>query len=162
MREDTDTHIWWGPIASERQAREIIHWAAGSLLLLGAAPAGALVLAAIQREISLAAPYYLNRADNWFVLGQALYVGVEMTAAALLLRTKSWMSALILLMCCAMVMTLLMATILRLSAEGPLDLVKAAEYLVLEVCLMFFAWLVWRAMTAARALARLRAAEEFA
>jgi hypothetical protein len=162
MQEEPQAHIWWGPIASERQAREIIDWAAWSLLVVGAAPVAALVLAGVERQFTLSPPYYLNRADNWFVIGQGLYVGVEMTAAVLLLRNRSWTSALILLACCAMVMTLLLATIVRLSTEGPLDLVKVAEYLVLELSLLFFAWLVWRAMSATRALRRLTAAEHFA
>lgn len=157
----SDAHIWWGPIASERQAREIISWAAWSLLLVGAAPAAALVLAAVERDLTLTPPFYLNRSDNWFVIGQALYIGVEIAAATLLLRTRSWTSGLILLMCCAMVMTLLLATILRLSSEGPLDPLKLAEYLVLEVCLLFFARLVWRAMSAAHALRRLTTVEHF-
>ena len=161
MRQDVETHIWWGPIASVRQAQEIIRWASWSLLLVGAAPAAALAMAAIEREITLAAPFYLNRADNWFVIGQGLYIGVEMTAAVLLLRNKSWASALILLFCCLFVMTLLLATMVRLSAEGPLDLAKAAEYVILEVCLLFFVRLVWRAMSAAHALRRLTMAQHF-
>src|SRR5205823_1797487 len=36
-----ETHIWWGRIATERQAQEVVSWTAWSLLLVGLAPLGA-------------------------------------------------------------------------------------------------------------------------
>ncbi|HEY1753046.1 MAG TPA: hypothetical protein VGG29_17435 [Caulobacteraceae bacterium] len=161
MAEAQDGRIWWGPIVAERQAREIIAWAAWSLILIGVAPAASLTVSAVQGEITLSLPVYANLADNWYVIGQGLFVGIVMTAAVLLLRSQSWTSALILLLCCVFVVVLLLATLLRLSDGGAVGLPVLGEHLVLLACLGFFTHLVWRAMTAAQALRRLTLAEQF-
>ena len=47
---DRNAQIWWGAITSARQAREIIAWAAWSLIVIGAAPAASLAVAGLQRR----------------------------------------------------------------------------------------------------------------
>ena len=158
---DRDARIWWGAITCERQAREIIAWAAWSLILIGVAPAASLSVSALRGEIALAKPYWENLGDNWYVTGQALFVAVVLAEAALLLKTKSWVAALVLFMCCGFVVSLVLATILRLGSGEVLSGAAIAEYLVLMVCLMFFTHLVWRAMAAAHSLRRLQLVEHF-
>jgi|HubBroStandDraft_1064217.scaffolds.fasta_scaffold199838_2 hypothetical protein len=159
--DDAASHIWWGPIASERQAREIIAWTAWSLLLLGVAPGAAMAMAAARGEIAVASPFYANQADNWYVLGQAIFLTVESLAALTLLRFQSWTSALVLLVCCVFVITLLLASIGRVAMGGGLDLMTVGENLVLVGCLGLFTLLAWRSMAAAAALKRLRTTEHF-
>jgi hypothetical protein len=155
------THLWWGPIASERQAREIIAWTAWSLLLIGVAPFVALTFAAADGQITLAKPFWENRADNWLVLGQALFLTVESAAAVLLILKKNWIAAMTLFVCCAVIVGLLLATIVRLGMAGDLDATKVAQLAVLEACLLAFTRLVWRAMSATRALPRLALMDHF-
>jgi FlaA1/EpsC-like NDP-sugar epimerase len=154
-------HIWWGPITSELQAREIIAWTAWSLLLLGAAPAAALALGAAHHEIIVARPFYANLADNWYVLAQAVFMSVELGAAVVLLRFRSWISAVVLLLCCAFVIALLLLTIVHVSSDGSLNPTVVAQYLVLEVCLLFFTHLIWRAMHATQAIRQLKVLDHF-
>jgi hypothetical protein len=158
---DRNAQIWWGAITSARQAREIIAWAAWSLILIGAAPAASLVVAALQGEIRLAAPFWENLGDNWYVIGQALFVIVVIAEAVLLLLTRSWVAALMLFGCCAFVAALVLATILRLGSAAELTALAIGQNLVLTACLMFFSHLVWRAMDAAQALHRLQLVEHF-
>ncbi len=158
---DRSAQIWWGAITSERQAREIIAWTAWSLIIIGAAPAASLALAALRGEIALAQPFWENLGDNWYVIGQAAFVAIVIAAAALLLRTRSWVSALILLFCCAFVVSLVLATIFRLGSAAELTAAAIGQNLVLMACLMFFSHLVWRAMNAAQALRRLQLVEHF-
>jgi hypothetical protein len=153
--------IWWGPIAREEQAREIIAWTAWSLLLIGVAPFVALTFAAADGRITLAAPFWENRGDNWLVLGQALFLTVESAAAVLLILRRNWVAAATLLACCLVVVGLLLATIVRLGMDGDLDLARLGQLAVLEVCLMAFTRLVWRAMSATRALPRLALMDHF-
>jgi len=153
--------LWWGEIASERQAREIIAWAAWSLILIGVAPAASLTVGALRGEIAIALPVWDNLGDNWYVIGQAMFVGIVMTAAVLLLRNQSWVSALILFFCCVFVIALLLATMLRVSGGDGVSLPMLGQHLVLTTCLIFFTHLVWRAMSAAQALRRLQLVEHF-
>lgn len=158
---DRNAQIWWGAITSARQAREIISWAAWSLIVIGVAPAGSLAVAGLRGEITLAAPFWENLGDNWYVIGQSLFVLVVIAEAALLLKTRSWVAALMLFMCCAFVVALVTATIFRLGSGIELTAVSVGQNLVLIGCLMFFSHLVWRAMTAAQALRRLQLVEHF-
>jgi hypothetical protein len=155
------SHIWWGPIASEEQAREIIAWTAWSLLLIGLAPFVALTFAAADGQITLKAPFWANRGDNWLVLGQALFLTVESAAAVLLILKRNWLAALTLFGCCLVVVALLLATMVRLGADAGLDLVRLGQLAVLEACLAAFTRLVWRAMSATRALPRLALMDHF-
>lgn len=161
MAEQQGGRIWWGPIVAERQAREIISWAAWSLILIGVAPAASLAVSAIQGEIALSIPIFANLADNWYVVGQAAFVGIVITAAVLMLRSQSWASALILFLCCVFVVVLLLATMLRVSGGDGVSAPVMAQYGVLLTCLAFFTHLVWRAMSAAQALRRLTLVEHF-
>jgi hypothetical protein len=156
-----DAHIWWGPIVSEDQAREIIAWTAWSLLLIGVAPFVALTFAAADGRITLAAPFWENRGDNWLVLGQALFLTVESAAALLLILKKNWVAAMTLLVCCLTIVALLLATMVRLGMASDLDLARAGQLAVLEGCLIAFTRLVWRAMSATRALPKLALTEHF-
>lgn len=158
---DRNAQIWWGAITSARQAREIISWAAWSLIVIGVAPAASLAVAGLRGEISLAAPIWENRGDNWYVIGQSLFVLVVLAEAALLLKTRSWVAALMLFMCCAFVVALVTSTIFRLGSGIELTAMSLGQDLVLIACLMFFSHLVWRAMTAAQALRRLQLVEHF-
>jgi hypothetical protein len=158
---DRNAQIWWGAITSERQAREIIAWAAWSLMVIGAAPAASLALGALRGEITLAAPFWENLGDNWYVIGQSLFVTVVVAEAVLLLKTRSWVAALMLFLCCAFVVSLVLATILRLGSGAALTAAAVGQNLVLTACLMFFSHLVWRAMDAAQALRRLQLVEHF-
>ena len=158
---DRNAQIWWGAITSERQAREIIAWAAWSLMVIGAAPVASLVAAAVRGEITLAQPFWENLGDNWYVIGQAAFVTVVVAEAALLLKTRSWVAALMLFMCCAFVAALVAATIFRLGSGEVLTASAIGQNLVLMASLMFFSHLVWRAMTAAQALRRLQLVEHF-
>jgi hypothetical protein len=158
---DRNAQIWWGAITSERQAREIIAWAAWSLIVIGAAPAASLAVGALRGEISLAAPLWENLGDNWYVIGQSLFVTVVIAEAVLLLITRSWVAALMLFGCCAFVAALVLATILRLGSGVALTPEALGQNLVLTACLMFFSHLVWRAMNAAQALRRLQLVEHF-
>jgi hypothetical protein len=156
------SHIWWGPIAAEEQAREIIAWTAWSLLLIGVAPFVALTMAAAAGQIHVTQPFYENRGDNWLVLGQALYLTVESGAAVLLILKKNWFAAAALFVCCGLVVAALLASIVRLGMDGGLGAGKLAQFAVLEACLLAFTRLVWRAMAATRALPRLRLSDHFA
>lgn len=158
---DRNAKIWWGAITSAAQAREIITWTAWSLIIIGAAPAASLALAAVQGEVRLAAPFWQNLGDNWYVIGQSAFVAVVILEAVLLLKTRSWVAALMLLMCCAFVFSLVLATIFRLGSAPDLTAAAIGQNLVLMACLMFFAHLVWRAMNAAQALGRLQQVEHF-
>jgi hypothetical protein len=158
---DRNGQIWWGAITSERQAREIIAWAAWSLMVIGAAPVGSLAVSAIRGEITLAQPFWENLGDNWYVIGQGLFVSVVVAEAVLLLKTRSWVAALMLFMCCAFVGALVLATIFRVGSSVTLTPTAIGQNLVLMACLMFFSHLVWRAMDAAQALRRLQLVEHF-
>jgi hypothetical protein len=158
---DRNAQIWWGAITSERQAREIIAWAAWSLIVIGAAPVASLAVSAIQGEIALAAPFWENLGDNWYVIGQVLFVTVVIAEAVLLLKTRAWIAALMLFLCCAFVAVLVLATILRLGSSEALSAAAIGQNLVLTACLMFFSHLVWRAMDATQALRRLQLVEHF-
>ncbi|HEY1426680.1 MAG TPA: hypothetical protein VGF50_08420 [Caulobacteraceae bacterium] len=153
--------IWWGAITSVTQAREIIAWAAWSLIVIGAAPVASLSVSVLQGEVRLTAPLWQNLGDNWYVIGQALFVVVVIFEAVLLLVTRAWIAALMLLMCCAFVFALVLATIFRLGSDVELTAVTIGPNLVLIASLMFFANLVWRAMNAAHALRRLQTVEHF-
>jgi hypothetical protein len=155
------THIWWGPIASEEQAREIIAWTAWSLLLIAVAPFVALTFAAAGGRITLAAPFWENRGDNWLMLGQALFLTVESAAAVLLILKRNWVAAMTLLVCCLTIIGLLLATIVRLGMASDLGVARLGELAVLEACLVAFTRLVWRAMSATRALPKLALTEHF-
>ena len=158
---ERNAQIWWGAITSVAQAREIIAWTAWSLIVIGAAPAASLALSAEQGEIRLAAPFWENLGDNWYVIGQSAFVAVVIFEAVLLLKTRSWVAALMLLMCCAFVFSLVLATIFRLGSGAELTGAAIGQNLGLMACLMFFAHLVWRAMNAAQALQRLQTVEHF-
>jgi hypothetical protein len=153
-------HIWWGPVASEPQAREIIAWTAWSLIIIGLAPAAALMVSAALGEVAVAAPYYANLGDNWFVLGQSAFLCVELTAAWVLLRKHFWTAALVLFFCCVFVIAVVLATLVRLTREGA-TLAIQLEDLLLIACLLFFTRLVWRALEATAALRKLRTVEAF-
>jgi hypothetical protein len=155
------SHIWWGPITSERQAGEIIAWTAWSLILVGVAPATSLAISAIGGEVTLAAPYYQNLGDNWFVIGQAAFLAVELIAALLLLRRRYWTAALVLFFCCVFVIAIVVATMARLAGVGAVSAAGAAQDALLVVCLLCFTRLVWRALEATAALRRLRMLEHF-
>ena len=154
--------IWWGAIASERQAREIIAWAAWSLILIGMAPVAAVSVGFAQGEIALAAPYWTNAGDNWYVLGQVAFIATVLSAAVLLLRTQSWVSALVLLVACVFVVALIGATIFKLVETADLTPSVLTQHLILSACVLVFTYLVCRAMAAAQSLPRLRLAEQFA
>jgi hypothetical protein len=158
---EKSAQIWWGAITSERQAREIIAWAAWSLILIGLAPAASLTVGGLRGEIALATPLWQNLGDNWYVIGQSLFVMVVIAEAALLLKTRSWVAALLLFLCCAFVVSLVLATILRMGSGPDLTAVAIGQDLVLTACLMFFSHLVWRAMNATQALRRLQLVEHF-
>jgi hypothetical protein len=158
---DRNGQIWWGAITSAEQAREIIAWAAWSLMIIGAAPAASLAVAAASGELRLAQPFWQNLGDNWYVIGQSLFVAVVIAEAVLLLRTRSWVAALMLFLCCAFVVSLVLATILRIGSGAELSGLAIGQNLVLMVCLMFFSHLVWRAMEAAQSLRRLQLVEHF-
>jgi hypothetical protein len=156
-----DTHLWWGQIATEQQAQEVVSWTAWSLLLVGLAPLGALGLSAARGELTLAWPLYENFGQNWIVLGQVAFAAVEIAAAILLLRTRSWVSAVILLACCVFVIAVLVATMAHVIAVGDDAAMVAAENGVLLVAMLFFVRLIWRAMYAAQELRRLQLSEHF-
>jgi hypothetical protein len=158
---DDGSHIWWGPIASERQAGEIIAWTAWSLILIGVAPAAALAISAIGGEVTLARPYYQNLGDNWYVIGQAAFLAVELIAALLLLRRRYWTAALVLFFCCVFVIVIVTATMARLSGAGMMGAAAAAQNGLLVICLLCFTRLAWRALEATAALRRLRMLEHF-
>ena len=154
-------HIWWGPVASERQAREIVAWTAWSLILVGLAPAAALAISAIHGDVRIAAPFYANLGDNRFVLGQASFLTVELAAAGLLLRKRYWSAALVLFFCCIFVIAVVLATLVRLGGGGAFGIATDIQDLLLVVCLLFFTRLVWRALEATAALRKLRMLELF-
>jgi len=154
------SHLWWGPIASAGQAREIIAWTAWSLLLLGLAPIAAVAEALWRGEISLAWPIWENFGQNRMVLGQVAFAVIVMGAAASLLRTKSWFSAVILMGACVFVIVIVAATLLRVSA-GDSGGGTALRDAILLVALGFFLRLIWRAMAAAQAIGRLSLSEHF-
>jgi len=159
---DRSAQIWWGAITSERQAREIIAWAAWTLILIGMAPAASLSVSAWRGEIAMAQPLWDNIADNWSVLGQAVFVAIVIFEAILLLRTRSWIAALMLFMCCGFVVALVLATIFKLGSAEVLTAAAIGQNLLLTGCLMFFTHLVWRAMNAAFVLPGLTMVEHFA
>ena len=156
-----ETHIWWGAIRSERQAQEVVTWTAWSLLLVGLAPLGALGLSAARGELILSWPIWQNFGENWIVLGQVAFASIEIAAAAVLLRTRSWVSAVILLACCVFVISVLLATMAKLLDGGGDSLTLAAENGLLLVAMLFFARLIWRAMYAAQEIRRLQLSEHF-
>lgn len=156
-----DTHLWWGQIATERQAQEVVSWTAWSLLLVGLAPLGAIGLSAARGELTLAWPLYQNFGQNWIVAGQVVFAAVEIAAAVVLLRTRSWVSAVILLACCVFVIAVLIATMAHLIAVADNTAVVAGEDGVLLVAMLCFVRLIWRAMYAAQELRRLQLSEHF-
>ena len=156
---DDGAHIWWGPIVSEAQAGEIIAWTAWSLILVGVAPATSLAVSAIAGEVTLATPYYRNLGDNWFVIGQAAFLAVELIAATLLLRRRYWTAALVLFFCCVFVIAIVGATMARLSAAGTVSAAGAAQNALLVICLLCFTRLAWRALEATAGLRRLKMLE---
>jgi hypothetical protein len=156
-----DTHLWWGQIATERQAQEVVSWTAWSLLLVGLAPLGAIGLSAARGELTLAWPLYQNFGQNWIVAGQVVFAAVEIAAAVVLLRTRSWVSAVILLACCVFVIAVLVATMAHLIAVADNTAVVAGEDGVLLVAMLCFVRLIWRAMYAAQELRRLQLSEHF-
>ena len=158
---EAPSHIWWGPIASERQAAEIIAWTAWSLILVGVAPATSLAVSALAGEVTLAAPYYQNLGDNWFVIGQAAFLAVELAAALLLLRKRYWTAALVLFFCCVFVIAIVTATMARLAGAGAMTAAGAAQSALLVISLLCFTRLAWRALEATAALRRLRMLEHF-
>jgi hypothetical protein len=159
LREET--HIWWGAIHSERQAREVVTWTAWSLLLVGVAPLGALALSAAHGELTLSWPVWENFGENWIVLGQVAFAAVEIVAALVLLRTRSWVSAVILLACCVFVISVLVATMAKLMDGGGDSAMVLGENGLLLVAMLFFARLIWRAMYAAQEIRRLQLSEHF-
>jgi hypothetical protein len=156
-----ETHLWWGPIATERQAEDVISWAAWSLLIVGLAPLGSLAISAARNELQLAWPIYENFGQNWVVLGQVAFALIEVAAAILLLRTRSWMSAVILLACCVFVISVLLATIAHVLAGGADGVTMLVENTLLLAGMSFFARLIWRAMYAAQEIRRLHLSEHF-
>ena len=155
------SNVWWGPIASERQAAEIIAWTAWSLLLLGLAPIAAVTVALLRNELSVSWPLYQNFGQNWLVLGQIAFAVIEIGASATLLRTRSWMSAVILLACCVFVIVIVLATMLRMLG-GDADIASVAiQDAILVIALLFFLRLIWRAMDATQSLRRLNLSEHF-
>ncbi len=156
-----ETHIWWGAIASERQAQEVVSWTAWSLLLVGLAPLGALGVSAARQELSLSWPIYENFGQNWIVLGQLAFAMIEIAAAVLLLRTRSWFSAVILLACCVFVISVLVATMAHVITVGADSAAAAGEGGLLLVAMLFFVRLTWRAMYAAQEIRRLQLSEHF-
>ena len=156
-----ETHIWWGAITSERQAHEVVTWTALSLLLVGVAPLGALGLSAVRQELALSWPIYENFGQNWIVLGQIAFAAIEIAAALLLLRTRSWLSAVILLACCVFVISVLVATMAHVVSVGDDGVSVAGEDALLLVAMLFFVRLIWRAMYAAQEIRRLQLSEHF-
>ncbi|HZZ90131.1 MAG TPA: hypothetical protein VFE13_17510 [Caulobacteraceae bacterium] len=156
-----ETHLWWGPIATERQARDVVSWAAWSLMIVGLAPLGSLGISTFRGELQLAWPFYENFGQNWVVLGQVAFAAIVAAAAILLLRTHSWMSAVILLACCVFVIAVLAATMAHVASGGADRATMLAENGLLLLGMLFFARLVWRAMHAAQEMRRLRASEHF-
>jgi hypothetical protein len=156
-----ETHIWWGSISSERQAQEVVSWTAWSLLLVGLAPLGALGVSAARQELTLSWPIYQNFGENWIVLGQIAFAAVEISAAALLLRTRSWVSAVILLACCVFVISVLLATMAHVVTAGDDTSTVIGENGLLLVAMLFFVRLIWRAMYAAQEIRRLQLSEHF-
>ena len=156
-----ETHIWWGPIRSERQAQEVVSWTAWSLLVVGLAPLGALGVSALRGELKLSWPIWQNFGENWIVLGQIAFAGIEIAAAAVLLRTRSWVSAVILLACCVFVISVLVATMAHVVAVADNAAMIVAGNGVLLLAMAFFVRLIWRAMYAAQELRRLQLSEHF-
>jgi hypothetical protein len=156
-----DTHLWWGPIATERQAQEVVSWTAWSLLLVGLAPLGALGLSAVRGELTLSWPLYDNFGQNWIVVGQVAFAAVEIAAAVVLLRTRSWVSAVILLACCVFVISVLIATMVHVIAVADNAAAVAGEDAFLLAAMLCFVRLIWRAMYAAQELRRLQLSEHF-
>lgn len=156
-----DTHLWWGQIATEQQAQEVVSWTAWSLLLVGLAPLGALGLSAVRGELSLSWPLYENFGQNWIVLGQVAFAAVEIAAAVTLLRTRSWVSAVILLACCVFVILVLAATMAHVVAVADNAAMIAVGNGVLLLAMAFFVRLIWRAMYATQELRRLQLSEHF-
>jgi hypothetical protein len=156
-----ETHIWWGAIRTERQAQEVVTWTAWSLLLVGLAPLGALGVSAARGELTLSWPIWQNFGENWIVLGQIAFASIEIAAAAVLLRTRSWVSAVILLACCVFVIAVLVATMAKLLDGGGDSVTVASENGLLLAAMLFFARLIWRAMYAAQEIRRLQLSEHF-
>jgi hypothetical protein len=156
-----ETHIWWGRIATERQAQEVVTWTAWSLLLVGLAPLGSLGLSAARQELALSWPIYENFGQNWIVLGQIAFAAIEIAAAVLLLRTRSWVSAVILLACCVFVISVLVATMAHVVTVGDDGATVASEDILLLAAMLFFVRLIWRAMYATQEIRRLKLSEHF-
>jgi hypothetical protein len=153
--------LWWGPILSSQQAGEIVAWTAWSLLLLGLAPIAAVTMSLILGELSLSWPVWDNFGQNWLVLGQFSFALIQIGAAAILLRTRSWMSAVILMGCCVFVVVIVLATLMRLLTDGGDTVLIGLQDIILLTALGFFIWVIWRAMEATQAIRRLRQSEHF-
>ena len=79
----------------------------------------------------------------------------------LLLRTRSWVSAVVLLACCVFVISGLLATMAHVIAVGDNSATVAGENTLLLVTMLFFMRLIWRATYAAQELRRLQLSEHF-
>ena len=126
-----------------------------------AAPLGSLGLSAARHELALSWPIYENFGQNWIVLGQIAFALIEISAAVLLLQTRSWVSAVILLACCVFVISVLFATMAHVVTAGDNCPMTAGEYVLLLVTMLFFVRLIWRAMYAAPEIRRLQLSEPF-
>ena len=138
----------------------VVSWTAWSLLLVGLAPLGALGLSAARGELTLSWPLYQNFGENWIVLGQIAFATIEIAAAIVLLRTRSWVSAVILLACCVFVISVLIATMARVLG-GADSAAVVGENALLLAAMLFFVRLIWRAMYAAQEIRRLHLSEHF-
>jgi hypothetical protein len=156
-----ETYIWWGDITSERQAQQVMTWTAWSLLLVGLAPLGSLAVSAARRELSVSWPIYQNFGQNWIVLGQIAFAVTVISAAGVLLKTRSWISAVVLLACCVFVIAVLLATMAHVLTGGDDSATVAGQNGLLLVAMLFFVRLIWRAMYAAQEIRRLRTSEHF-
>jgi len=95
------------------------------------------------------------------VLGQVAYALIQIGASASLLKTRSWVSAVILMACCVFVIVIVLATMLRLMRGGGDILGVTAQDAILLLALLFFLRLIWRAMVATQSLRRLHLSEHF-
>jgi hypothetical protein len=138
-----------------------VSWTAWSLLLVGLAPLGALGFSVAQHELRLSWPIYENFGQNWIVVGQLAFAAIEISAAVLLLRTRSWFSAVILLACCVFVISILLATMAHVVSVGDDSGAVALQNGLLLAAMLFFVRLIWRAMYAAQELRRLQLSEHF-
>ncbi|MGH6955803.1 MAG: hypothetical protein ACREEW_03975 [Caulobacteraceae bacterium] len=153
-----EAHIWWGPIRSAAQAREIVVWTAAPLALVGLAPLGALALAGAHGDLALAFPFWTDAGDNWALIGQLALIAVELFAALALLATRAAWSGVLLFACGLAAAAAPLPSLLGGHAD-PLTAVRDAG---LEFCLVLLMRLVWRATKATRALRLFEATEAFA